>query len=1154
MGQNQAKFKFPTFGAIKSLRTLQEIPLCTLGQIQETYAYFHDSPYVNQLSLDQKAFEDVFGALFQDSNVHYPTFQRIGTTCSTMEIFLLVILFCDASLTQKLRLICDIHAELRVIVRLDALQLVIYRILSAMPILFKIEVPSREEVYTFVEASIRQYHERSLISEQDTTNTISEEKHQTITLDFKNLWQWCQDVHQVSTYLDSIQKICQTITSRVDRSYKGRSWIARNSFFSSSHLHRSQMMGSLMSALNAWSAAEATMEKVILDRPVIWQYTFQDLSRVHCDLWLNDGPTLSGDVKLFAALEHLILSKQHVLPVYRQTAAPPSFASSNASSSIGQGRSIGGHHKMSNAFSPSPLNTGGGNVAAPKGRETFASSNLARGVDGNGFFSSKQEAVLFTTFDHMTLLSFLLESCPVNVFQSLRSEDERRLSKRLSYDFSATRNVEEDTVVEDDASNADNDDESDGGTAEELLAANPESPKYKPQQDDGDEKTNEEIKDEARDLDSRPLTSDIFRSNPVSPSGKASNSPGAVMENEEGESDVRLVLPSHMQKKGRQRKEANSSKPWQLLGESLGQTTIENIFLNLRSDILQANSTSGATQQQPHRDSILRVLQPVGRQPQQMQVPFHIKQTMMFRMRHTAVSQFGGPQRSGGSRSNFRSPVHLSSNNSNPPPQRIPALPLPSFSMNHHVYNAILAIAQGHRHIPVFSVVDHVLPTSTANGHPYHSLGLGPQGGASKLLHIVSDFEVASFLLEHYDEFFGALAPSARTTEMNDVPSEHIFARHFQSETLQNYVGYRPLYFAGIMRKPVVVGQDVNLASAWLTMLTASLDSILVTDHQDKVCGVLTARHVENLWWRYKVQHAPMSNFDDLVKDYANGVYNVYDVNAFVPTTQQSLTSMMQVISGGGSSQSPPPNIHNFTSFSILMQALRQCEQINLHLAAFEDFIVADDADARLMLFRWMRRLSSDYSGQDLHEQSLHSADDASVATNTHFVHPPSAGRHPFTPNDGTASTRNDLATNMGRAFFAEDAKSSTSGGRTLQPQRPRDPPPSTRSAATTSSVPSAINGINNSNVGPQTPGAASAITQFSAAPPQSAASAGTVPSTAGANGGKGGGRAQRNQAAHRQREKLKDQSRLKVIAIDSHVSRRELFSLFISRFPCRRC
>lgn len=1297
MGQNQAKFKFPAFGLIRNLKTLQEIPLCTVSQIHEAFAYFQETSYTNQLSLSQAAFEDIFSALFQDPSAHFPTFQRFGQSCSTMEIFLLLILFCDASLTQKLRLICDIHPELRNSVRLDALQLVIYRVLSSMPFLFKMEVPSREEVYSFVEISVRQYQERVHLSAQEqefsengpeSPTAISGSNAISNTLDFKNLWQWCQDVHQVSTYLDAIQSICQNITNRVDKSFKGRSWIARNSFFSTS---QTGMFGSLATVLSDWSAMEETMEKVMINRIPMWKYTVHEISQVNSDIWLEDGPTLSADTRLFTAWEHLVLSQQVVLPVFRSHHPAPVLSNGTAAQSDVRSVQFPGSSRLQphSSSGPSPYgiltkanSSKNFNFSSPRGAsESFAFPAAA----------SSSIPILWSTFDRMMMLSYILQSCPEGVFQNLRADEEQRRSKRLSYDFNLAGAVGSSIALEEgdeksgedaDLMNKtedkelyavksprifdfggddvgailDNDNDEEGeedATLQQLLKKQTSR-----HNDEGmvvEEEDNGEYDDLLSDF---PLTNDTSGLRMEGLQRSASNS------------SVRLSLPQsfHQRKNNLMKQKQNAStKPWLLLGESLSSSSIDEMFSCLKLDILHSHhaNTNGGSYTSRHRDSVLKSLNPSpSRQPssssmffqrnQQQLAPYHIRQSMLYRIRHCAVS-IGSTH-----------PVppllaSLTGTGTNAQLGSIPVLSLPSFCMKHHCYNILMAIAQGYRHVPILSVVDHTLP-SMGSQHPYFTVGVGSSnhsGNAfnmlfpSKLLHMISYHEVAAFLLEYYDEFFGpgytpgnyssdfnriilteenpanftSRAPFAngegddddreerldqfkfpvkspnkpgsqqtkrrRTTSMTSTGSaegQHAdydsnrsfpFARHFVSQTHGEFIGYRPLYYTNLMRKSVSVSHETNLASAWLTMCTASLDSIVITDRLDKVCGVVSVKNLDSLWWHYKQQHDANVQFNDLVTDYAKGVYHVYDSSS---TSAHSLGGSSSgfahggidsfTMLGGHRSKTKQPNTDNFVPMSMLSQKVSQCERIDIHTVAFDEFLAAHEQQSESMLSLWSTRLvrasqmESMQQGQSApHRHPVH-ADELSVHTTNSLqshLQQHLAQSTPIHNQSEIATERKGGNSSVGGANDSGNAKPANADSNQIpvhvsgvptshdkgnvggdsgnvytsskpQPSPKRRPAPllptvgkssqSALSPMTPASIanasfpqppssaptPSGTSHVNNVNTAP-----------IQAGPPQNSGGANTPGGIAS------GGRAHRNQAAHRQREKQKVQSRLRV-------------------------
>jgi hypothetical protein len=347
MGSYTSKLTIPTIKSVKSLQSLQEYPVCTLGQIFEAYAYWVNSEYSRKGALFPNEFEEVFGQLFPDPILHFQKLQEstIGAVV-TVDAFYVLILLSDASMENKIKAIYEINnKDVKILMRLDALQLMIFRILTSLKLVFTINIPSREDVYQFLEYSLRQFLERTHLStdahNEDSVKAYTTSSIQSTCLTFEEIWQWAQDVHQVSSFLEAINEICLTITDSIDRTHKGKQWVLRNSFFSSNSFSLNTTNNNLRATLRLSSFSNAgrmsqtndllfnilqevnnKMNKLennffnhflMEQRHPLWRYTINNM--VDNEKWFTSIPVVYTDQKVFTGLEHMILSQQKSLLV-----------------------------------------------------------------------------------------------------------------------------------------------------------------------------------------------------------------------------------------------------------------------------------------------------------------------------------------------------------------------------------------------------------------------------------------------------------------------------------------------------------------------------------------------------------------------------------------------------------------------------------------------------------------------------------------------------------------------------------------------------------------------------------------------------------------------------------------------------------------------
>lgn len=909
MGQNSSRLNIPNIKSVKSLTTFQEYPSCTLNQIFEAYGYWLNSDVSRKGTLFSNEFEEVFGQLFPDPLIHFQRLQDVNMgACITMDVFNLFILLADASMENKLKAIYEIsNKDSKVPMKLDAIQGLFFKLITSFRLVFFINIPTRDEVNYFIESSLRQFIERTHLYDdssdkvdsltsgkdpsgrKDNNNAVKSRAQnpgttvgnqaaptiiltQNMALNFRELWQWCQDVHQISQFLESIEEVCLHVTQSVDRTHKGKQWVQRNSFFSSNSFsaHTSVLRSSMQAKTprqennkngvttdNLMDIMQQVIQKVgqveYFDsylsekRHPLWKNSIKSMVT---DSWFNNLPMMYSDQKVFTGLEHMILSQQRMIPIlHRNSPQPNANTSSNASAgskanlssfSVKASTTPTGH-RMSN-FTPHPPM----NIPAPSSALRLSSQGSHRfsaspGSAGGGFGLGYHKVDLLGIIDYGSILSWMIESSPPIIFRELKKQEQIVRSKRLSFEFSLHH--DEDTgstqltdtrgnVVElprtlsmrgnselmidtddlEDGEGTDEDEDADERRMNDLTIVNRELDEIREEEEDDDSQTlaDSEAGDQSR-LSTAQSQSQL---NPTA--RRLSMSRGST------NAQSKPVFTSLRYTRSRIR--SVTSNKWNAMGEMISSSALEKIFY--------AKS--------------------------------------------------------------FPS-YHMKFENSN-------YLMAPLLTNDQAIYNVILYIAKGYRHVPV--------TLEPLNIH--------------KVYHIIHSGDVAQYLFESYHEFFSF--PSAgnnnnsptkeirpaenpfsplRNNDTNNSPQKN--APNQNNQSLLN----RPVIWTGLMKKAVFIcnpahkiptvnikegdgikaEEDVKRASKTIKhnfgsilhqLLQSNLDSILITNEKNQVVTVLSLNIVEEIWWNWKKRNLPKNlmnilQLSDLLGDYEAGVYSVFE-------------------------------------------------------------------------------------------------------------------------------------------------------------------------------------------------------------------------------------------------------------------------------------
>ncbi len=929
-----------------------------------------------------------------------------GGSVVILDVFYIFTMFCDAGIREKLYYLCAINTDMDVTsshLRLDALQLMIYRILQAVANVCRITVPPREDVYSFLDYSIKQFMERNasvaaasaqqLVPHTSGKHSNQSGKHQSNSakysnstqanlqsnqpinkpdinnsnqskgFSFRDFWQWCQDVNQISTYLDAIDSLCRVVMMNVDRSYKGRQYmVLRNSVLNSSFsigsgsIKDSNRLQQTLREIVTHLQQEDMTTLAFQHRHPTWQYSFRDMVNEH---WFGEFiTTTTVEDKTFTALEHMILSNRKAIPVFAHpnvitnmnTALSAAHAAAGtAGAGAGAGTSVSGSDAggptglASSLVSSSPaasqrnsvssnagarmgsISIGGsranslavganrfGSVSAstPKGSISFA--NIAAmnaqnaGTGQFGMHALVQTAQkdpskfqLIGAIDLATILSWVVICAPEKVLAAYKKKEEEEREKRLK----AAR-IEAGEELDDEEEN--------NGEPEEKSPEIEIEPEKELEGTEFSEKGKQKEK------------------------GKGKLGRARTLSDDKADGDTIGTKKSSKASKDKDSSK-NSSKDKDASKDDVGNPLDANSSIEGGASTATLGSGSGVNSSQSAGGD-----------------RFSMLGGFRFKQRNKNVNEFRSQWQTMGEESAYSPLFTVYTQLQFPMYHRRYDLTCPAgynhvYYLDQPVYNAIALYASGIvKYIPIGQ---NRIPGSHGN------VNTAP----NRLLHLLEPFEIAGFLYDHFDEFFihdysyhsseyggGAetdkggkssslspgkhrsfLEPESPTT---DGPSLK-FSPTKNQKNNANHIMNRSIMQCGLIKEPIIIDKDVNIGTAFYILLKSKLDACLVLDEKGKVGCILTIYHMEKLWWSWKQQHLQTAinivNLATLREDYSNGVYSMFPTPVKVPGTSGGANSGAGALRDG----------LNFSLFSCFMNPLELGHSIGIEVVSFDEFI-----------------------------------------------------------------------------------------------------------------------------------------------------------------------------------------------------------------------
>lgn len=292
----------------------------TLSQVEATFQLWRGSKeYGRELTIGQRPFEEIFGGLFDDCEVHYSTLKLpyepnvrlkvVFTILGLLAIydhpqsridFIWKIILVDSNDGEDESSLSLQSSELdysnQLIVNTKQIQSALYFVLESIKILFAIQVPTSYKVDYFVSDlivsfKVRQHDSiREPLGEGEDMSELAAQQSSSVNLSREEFWSWCQDSKDVIKFLSFPDEFRNVMDAE------------RSSFKTDAFLPVKKI------------------DFLLQDESPLWKYRVVDMVD---DTFYEHMPSLDLGDDIFTALEHCILSTSHsgarsnVLPMLR---------------------------------------------------------------------------------------------------------------------------------------------------------------------------------------------------------------------------------------------------------------------------------------------------------------------------------------------------------------------------------------------------------------------------------------------------------------------------------------------------------------------------------------------------------------------------------------------------------------------------------------------------------------------------------------------------------------------------------------------------------------------------------------------------------------------------------------------------------------------
>lgn len=235
----------PSSTNVKDLSIINEYFKCRIANILETYEYWLDSDFSLRPTLTRNAFEDVFGNLVKDSDVHFSHFlisqskiqeliqphnvsQQYDSTqqitihvCETLEVLTTIILYSADSIKIKVHSIFNINDinkrnkdnrhKNEIKLTRDQILIMFQRILSGSNRFFNIKQIDTTTLEKIIDDLLKNYFDLNhTFKKNPKRNDVQIEDHSEKTLNFKEFWQLCQDSKILWEFLINVNECCKS--------------------------------------------------------------------------------------------------------------------------------------------------------------------------------------------------------------------------------------------------------------------------------------------------------------------------------------------------------------------------------------------------------------------------------------------------------------------------------------------------------------------------------------------------------------------------------------------------------------------------------------------------------------------------------------------------------------------------------------------------------------------------------------------------------------------------------------------------------------------------------------------------------------------------------------------------------------------------------
>jgi len=325
---------YPKPSKVRNDEVLLELKRITLEKLRECI-YLWKTEYSNSAVVYQREFEDIFGHLIKDADLHFNTFKH-DNVVSILEYLVVTVLLSKSSVTTLVdkieyvvMMICDTVQEITRGAMVEVFQVV----LVGFSRIFDIYRPTQLDIELYIDKSHMSFSQKRTVITNVEENLSYTEVREGVP--FENIWMWFQDRKLISQYLDALISL-NAIPNHIYIEHSKAVHAQQNAAGGDAGSDNDDDVQTLKQiSINIKKEKDKfkmkTNEGDILSfwkrrQHPLWNMHVLDMAQ--SDEWYKPLPEVSTDECVFSAVEHMLFGDRRALCLFKPVATAEATSAS----------------------------------------------------------------------------------------------------------------------------------------------------------------------------------------------------------------------------------------------------------------------------------------------------------------------------------------------------------------------------------------------------------------------------------------------------------------------------------------------------------------------------------------------------------------------------------------------------------------------------------------------------------------------------------------------------------------------------------------------------------------------------------------------------------------------------------------------------------